>query len=234
MYALLGNDIEGEAPAQMPRENVRKTTLSKKEDVPPPLADPARARKNRKGPTGNEAALKAKNNNRDVLAPSSTPAKSQKKPFDRRSRLGKTDSKKKIQQGWGGDRGDRELDDEAAAASDAVAELEAEQLTAPAAKSLQDYLAELKEAQADLRLNKVPKNVVEDKPDVGERLVKVQETFVEATGGKKPRQKTGKEKKFLDVNAVFADEAPRREGFKKAPKGKKPSKPAKRDNFPPL
>lgn len=45
-----------------------------------------------------------------------------RRPFDRHSGTGKTDSDKKVHQGWGGDDGNRELQDETTATVDAAAE----------------------------------------------------------------------------------------------------------------
>ena len=95
MYDLLGNDVEEDAAPSAPsREVVKKNTSSKKSDAAPASADPAKAKK-KKSPTGNEAALKNKNFNKDVAPPQSTATKHSKKPLDRHSRTGKTDSKKK-------------------------------------------------------------------------------------------------------------------------------------------
>lgn len=234
---MLGNDVEDEAaPAPaMPKEIVRATTSSKKADVPPASADPARAKKNKKPLTSNEAALKDKTANKTVPAPASTPSKHQKKPFDRHSRTGKTDSKKKIRQGWGSD-DKRELDDETAGAADAVAELAEDAAPAtPAAKSLQEYLAELQKAEADLAGNQIVRQANDGDEAFGEKLEKASnKEFVSGTSGKKVRQKAPKEKKFLDFNAVFADETPKFSG-KKGFQGKKPAKAAKaQDNFPSL
>lgn len=233
MYALLGNDVEDEdaAPAPIPKEIVKKNTSSKKTDVPPASADPARAKKNKKTATGNEAALKNKNGNKDVSAPSSTPSKHAKKSFDRHSRTGKTDSKKKIRQGWGGD-DKRELEDEANGAGDALAELnadaEAGAPATPATKSLQEYLAELQKAESDLEGRKPARKAnegAEDKWSASEKIQKETAAFVEGTHVKKIKQKAAKEKKFLNFDSVFADEAPR--PAKKAPfSGKKSGKPA--------
>lgn len=94
MYDLLGNDVEEDAAPSAPsREVVKKNTSSKKSDAAPASADPAKAKK-KKSPTGNEAALKNKNFNKDVAPPQSTATKHSKKPFDRHSRTGKTDSKR--------------------------------------------------------------------------------------------------------------------------------------------
>lgn len=220
----------------MPREIVRATTSSKKADVPPASADPAKAKKNKKPLTSNEAALKDKTNNKSAPAPASTPSKHQKKPFDRHSRTGKTDSKKKIRQGWGGD-DKRELDDEAAGAADAAAELAQENKAAtPAGKSLQEYLAELQKAEAELSGNKIVRQANDGQEEFGERIEKqTNQAFVSGASTKKVRQKAPKEKKFLDFNAVFADEAPKFNGNKKGGfKGKKPAAAATEDKFPSL
>ncbi|KAF5356212.1 hypothetical protein D9756_003797 [Leucocoprinus leucothites] len=50
------------------------------------------------------------------------PTRGGRRPFDRHSQTGKTDSDKKVHQGWGGDEGTTELKAEEAAVSDAAAE----------------------------------------------------------------------------------------------------------------
>jgi len=50
------------------------------------------------------------------------PPRGGRRPFDRHSQTGKTDSDKKLHQGWGGDEGNTELKAEEAAAIDAAAE----------------------------------------------------------------------------------------------------------------
>lgn len=248
---MLGNDVEDESagPAPVPKEIVKKTGSSKKLDVPPPKADPAKAKKNKKPLPANEAALKNKNSNRDVDAPASTPANRYKKPFDRHSRAPKTDSKKKVKQGWGSaDDSKQELDDETNATGDAVNELAADaadknQPAPPAAKSLQEYLAELQATEAQLAGKKTVR-AANDGDDSkwaeAEKLERKTEEFVPSTVGKKQKQKQAKDKKFLDFSAVFADEVPRlndRRGPKgaKGPKGKA-QKPAVdyEHNFPKL
>lgn len=252
---MLGNDVEDEdtAPAPLPREIVKSSTSSKKADVPPASADPAKARKNKKTVTGNDAALKNKNDNKNVSAPSATPTKHQKKPFDRHSRTGKTDSKKKVKQAWGDSKG--ELDDEASAAKDAGADLEAEasenSTAAAGAKSLKEYYEELAKANAQLGSRSVAANA-NSEPSTweGQIVRKEQSSFFEGTSVKNIKQKATKEKKTLDFQAVFADEArtpfnrdgaskPTRGGAKprggKAPAGKKASGPEVNDkNFPSL
>lgn len=238
LYALLGNDVEDDVPAPAPKEIVKKTTSSKKSDVPPPSADPAKAKKSSgKKTTGNDAAYKNKNNNKTVGAPSATPSKHEKKSFDRHSRSGKTDSKKKIRQGWGGD-DKKELEDETAAAADAVAELEADETVAPskATKSLQDYLAELQKAESQLegrRQARAANQGAEDKWTASEKIEKVSVALVESQHEKKIKQKATKAKKFLDFNAVFGDSpAPKPQAKKSFKKDGKPTVDDK--NFPSL
>lgn len=237
LYALLGNDVEDDVPAPAPKEIVKKTTSSKKADVPPPSADPAKAKKSSgKKVTGNDAAFKNKNNNKAAPAPSSTPSKHPKKSFDRHSRTGKTDSKKKVRQGWGGD-DKQELEDEAAGAADAVAELEVEGAApTPATKSLQEYLAELQKAEAQLEGRKPAREAnegSEDKWTSSEEIRKVSVPLVESQHEKKVKQKVTKVKKYLDFNAVFGDSpAPKPQGKKSFKKDGKPTVDDK--NFPSL
>lgn len=238
MYALLGNDVEDEevAPAPMPKEIVKKTTSSKKADVAPASADPAKAKKNKKPLTGNEAALKDKANNKSVAAPAAG-AKREKKSFDRHSRTGKTDSKKKISQGWGDDR--READDEAAGLADATAELAAEAKEEPAApvgKSLKEYLAEQQQLEASLPSKSAARKAnegSEDKWNSFDVIQKETQAYVEGVSSKKVRQRAPKEKKLLDFTSTFGEEAPKFNGAKKTgfkgrkADGKKPApKPA--------
>lgn len=236
MYALLGNDVEDDVPAPAPKEIVKKTTSSKKSDVPPPSADPAKAKKTAgKKTTGNDAAYKNKNDNKSVNAPSSTPSKHQKKPFDRHSRTGKTDSKKKVRQGWGGD-DKQELEDETAGAADAVLELEADSVApSPATKSLQEYLAELQKAEGQLEGRRQARQAnqgAEDKWTATEKIEKSSSSLVEAQP-KKVKQKATKAKKFLDFNAVFVDTpVSKPQGKKPFKKGGKPTVDDK--NFPSL
>lgn len=244
LYALLGNDVEDDsAPASLPKEIVKATTSSKKADVPPPSADPAKARKNKKAPTGNDAALKNKTDNKSTPGPAATPSKHSKKPFDRHSRSGKTDSKKQVKQAWGDDK--KELEDEARAEADAAAELAAEaeeNPSGPAAKSLQDYLAELQEKEAALggaRVVRKANEGAEAKWTAAEKIEKEQASYVAPSATKKSKQKAPKEKKFLDFSAVFADETPKFSDRKPGYKGKKSNAPnskvvKKEQNFPSL
>ena len=232
MYHLLGNDVEDDsAPSLPPKEIVKKNTSSKKTDTPPASADPAKAKKKTNKATGNEAALKNKLNNKSVNAPASTPSKSTKKPFDRHSRTNRTDTKKKLKQGWGDNDAKRELEAETEGLQDAVAELAEEdeaEPAKPAGKSLQEYFEELKLQQQEISSSKTLRKAnegAEQKWSSEEQIVKEQEVFVPSTSTKKAKSKAQKEKKFLEIDAVFADEQPKpafNKGGKKPFAGKKP------------
>lgn len=241
LYALLGNDVEDASVVEgFPKEVTKKTTSSKKADVPPASADPSKANKNKKKATGNEAAVRSKNQNRSKEGPGATPNKHQKKPFDKQSRRN-TDSKKKVKQGWG-ETAKAQADGETEGAKDAEAEVQAEVAPAapakPQGKSLADYFEELKVKQASLEGTATLRTANEggDKWADAEKIEKEQEEFISATHVKASKQKKNKEKKFLDFNAVFADSArPASKGGKKTQGGKKASKIEINDeNFPSL
>ncbi|AEY98667.1 FAGL151Wp [Eremothecium gossypii FDAG1] len=204
-FDLLGNDVEdATVVVSPPKELVKKTTSSKKADVPPPSADPSRAKNNRPKPTGNEAAFRDKqagrsqNKSKDAPAPGK-PAKDSRKTFDRHSRTGKTDSAKKIKQAWGDN--EKEQADEEAGAAVAEAELaadaaEEEQATA-AAVTLEAYLE-----QQNSDLNKAPVARKVEKFDDAELFVKKQEVFMEATKVKNVKTKHLKAKQFLEFDGT--------------------------------
>lgn len=229
MYALLGNDVEDDELPKYPiKEIVKKSTSTRKADVPPPSADPAKAKKKAKL-TGNEAAIKEKDNNRSVAGPSSTPSKHFKKNNGPHTKYERSDSAKKVRQGWGTG-ADREAEAEAEGAEDAEAELESEAAEAaePATpkKSLQDYFAELKLKQAELEGNKTIRQANqgnEDKWAATEKIEKEQETYVAPTAVKKNKSKAHKEKTFLEFNAVFADQQPARAPRTEEKRGPRPT-----------
>lgn len=209
-FDLLGNDVED--PNQVvvpPKEIVKSTTSSKKQDVPPPSANPARANKNRSKPSGNEGAIRNKDNgrrnNRAKNVSDSADAKrdNSRKQSDRHSRTGKSDTGKKVRQGWGDDK--KELDAEQAAKADAEAEIEAdaEEVTdAVKQVSLADYL---KSADNASTLNKVVEAKPVEQIEGTELFVKEQEEFVPATKVKTLKSKQLKTKKFLDFDVSFQD-----------------------------
>ncbi|AET39277.1 Stm1p Ecym_4210 [Eremothecium cymbalariae DBVPG len=202
-FDLLGNDVEDATVvvAAPPKEIVKKSTSSKKADVPPPSADPSRAKNNKPKPTGSEAAFRnkqtgrAQNKAKDAPA-ASKPPRDPKKATDRHSRTGKTDSAKKIKQAWGDN--DKELEDEEAAAAQAEAELAADaaEEEEASAVSLEAYLNE----QHSSELNKTPVVKSVEKFSDAELLVKKEEVLIEATKVKSVKSKQLKAKQFLEFD----------------------------------
>lgn len=218
-FDLLGNDIEDpNAPAPLPpRELVKKNTSSKKADVPPPSADPSRARKPRAKPTGSEGAIRDRSNgrqkNRSREAPASAGEKKSdpRKKSDRHSRTGKRDTDKKVNQGWGNNKD--ELSTEAAAEADAAEELaeDAEEKVAESNKmTLEAYL----KSQQGVTLAKTSEAKATNTLENAELFVKNEEVYVPATKVKTVKSKQQKAKQFLDFSATFTDSQPRerREG----------------------
>lgn len=210
-FDLLGNDVEDTTVVvSPPKEIVKKNTSSKKSDVPPPSADPSKARNNRPKPTGNEAAIRDKAagrpQNRNKDAPATTkPKRENRRSTDRQNRTGKTDTSKKVKQGWGDD--EKELDQEQAAIADANAELaeDAEEQPADNKKSLKEYLEELK-ANSSLDAPAAKKEVEFD----GTQLeAKEADVFAPATKVKKVKSKQLKTKQFLDFDVTFSDSLPK-------------------------
>ncbi|CCK68162.1 Stm1p KNAG_0A04940 [Huiozyma naganishii CBS 8797] len=209
-FDLLGNDIEDPSAAVVvpPKEITKKNTSSKKADVPPPSANPARANKNRKGPTGNEGALKDKTagrqNNRSQDVPSSGAARrdNSRKQTDRHSRTGKADTGKRVRQGWGDDK--KELASEQAAEADAEAEIEAdseEKKSAIKNISLEDYLKTQDASALDKHVEAKKVEPLEN----AKLFVKEEEVFVAPTKVKTTKSKQLKTKQFLDFDVSFKD-----------------------------
>ncbi|KAG0676570.1 hypothetical protein C6P43_004122 [Kluyveromyces marxianus] len=208
-FDLLGNDVEEPTVVSPPKEIVKKNTSSKKADVPPPSADPSKARHNKPKAVGNEAAIKDKNagrsNNRNKDAPASTkPKRENRRATDRQNRSGKVDTSKKVKQGWGDD--EKELEQEQAAIADAAAELaeDAEEQPADNKKSLKEYLEEMKANSLD---TPAPKKEVEFEGTPLE--AKEKEVFAPATKVKKVKSKQLKTKQFLDFDVTFSDSLPK-------------------------
>lgn len=213
-FDLLGNDVEdADVVISPPKEIVKKNTSSKKADVPPPSANPARANKNRPRPTGNDAALKDKsagrqnNRSKDVPESSKTKKTNVRKSTDRHSRTGKVDTQKKVNQGWGDDK--KELSAEAEGELDAQAEAEADNEAEAAAgiakMSLQDYLQE----KSAGTLNKTPGVKKVEALNDAELFKKETEVLAEATKIKNVKSKPQKTKEFLDFDATFVESNPR-------------------------
>ncbi|CDO94023.1 unnamed protein product [Kluyveromyces dobzhanskii CBS 2104] len=231
-FDLLGNDVEDTTVVvSPPKELVKKSTSSKKADVPPPSADPSKARNNRPKATGNEAVIKDKSagrtQNRNKDAPASTkPKRDNRKTTDRQNRTGKTDSSKKVKQGWGDD--EKELEQEQAAIADVNAELAVEseeQQPADNKKSLKEYLEELK-ANSALDAPAAKKEVKFD----GEQLeAKEKDVFAPATKVKKVKSKQLKTKQFLDFDVTFSDSLPKPRADRNT-RGKRDSRDSRKPN----
>ncbi|SMN21067.1 similar to Saccharomyces cerevisiae YLR150W STM1 Protein required for optimal translation under nutrient stress [Maudiozyma saulgeensis] len=213
-FDLLGNDIEDPNATVVPplKELVRKTTSSKKADVPPPSADPSRARKPRAKPTGNDGAIKdksagrQKNRTRDVSGSASERRPNTRRATDRHSRSGKTDTQKKINQGWGNNKD--ELETEAAAEADADAEL-AEDAEEKAVDSNKMTLEAYLQSQQSASLNKSVEAKATNKLENAELFFKEEEVYVPATKVKTVKSKQQKAKNFLDFDATFSDAVPK-------------------------
>lgn len=208
-FDLLGNDIED--PNQeviVPRELVKKSTSSKKADVPPPSANPARSKGPRAKPAGNDGALKDKNagrqNNRSRNVSSNATAKrdNTRKQTDRHSRTGRTDSDKKLRQTWGDD--NKELDDETAASADVAAEIQEEE-EETANTSNQMTLDQYLQGQESTEDSSAEVTRKVDAIEGAELFVKPEEEYVPATKVKTIKSKQLKTKQFLDFDASFND-----------------------------
>ncbi|AMD19011.1 HBR110Wp [Eremothecium sinecaudum] len=209
-FDLLGNDVEDSTVTTAPpKEIIKKTTSSKKADVPPPSADPSKAKNNRPKPSGNDAAFKDKqagrSQNKNKDAPVAGKGR-ENKPYDRHSRTGKTDSAKKIKQAWGDN--EKQLADEEAGAAIAEAELAAEDVEEqqPAAISLEAYLNE--QNAEKLNSTVIPQKV--EKLEDAELFVKKEQVFVEPAKVKTHKPKQVKTKQYLEFDGTETFPAPNR------------------------
>lgn len=219
-FDLLGNDVEdANVVVPVPRELVKKNTSSKKADVPPPSANPARANPNRPRPSGNEGAIRDKtagrdkNRHKDVPVSAAEKKTNTRKATDRHSRTGKVDTKKRVNQGWGSNKDEGNV--EQAAEVDAAEQLEADNeesedsgVPAVPLMSLQDYL------------NQVAKPESSDASDIAaveqlklaENFVKKEEEVVAPSKVKNLKSKQLKAKEYLNFDATFSDALPQRQG----------------------
>ena len=213
-FDLLGNDIEDPNATVVPplKELVRKTTSSKKTDTPPASADPSRARKPRAKPTGNDGAIKdrsagrQKNRSRDVSSSASERRPNTRRATDRHSRSGKTDTQKKINQGWGNNKD--ELASETAAEADAAAEI-AEDAEEKAEDSNKMTLEAYMQSQQGVAPKKTVEAKATNKLENAELFFKEEEVYVPATKVKTVKSKQQKAKNFLDFDATFSDSLPK-------------------------
>ncbi|OJD36270.1 telomere and ribosome associated protein [Diplodia corticola] len=138
---------------------------------------------------------------------------------DRHSRSGVSDHPKQVQQGWGGEDGNKELADEQA--GEAIAKQEEDAAVGDAAegdaadaaaeeekvKSYDDYLAEIMEKKAALGGNvdvRKPNEGAAKKFPEGKPIEHVEEeVFFVGDGGKKGRERSKKEKNQLDLGDIY-------------------------------
>lgn len=212
-FDLLGNDVEDASvvsPPPMPREIVKQSTSTRKSDVPPAKANPAKAKNNRPKATGNEKAYKDRSAGRQQNArkevsgnaTGSRRSKDERKKTDRHSKTGKTDSKKKLDQTWGAD--STELNDEEAAEADAK-----EELIEDATEKKMSLEAYLSSVAAGSDLNTLTKTAPADNVAGAAIAAKEQEVFAKPTKVKTLKSKQLKTKEVLEFDATFADSNPR-------------------------
>lgn len=161
------------------------------------------------------------------------PGRGGRRPFDRHSQTGKTDSEKKVHQGWGGDEGKTELNAEEAAASDAAAEAVPESAVEgaePAATegqpearprrerepeeedntlTLDQYLAQQKEKDAILPKLEGSRQANDGADDVWKDAVALsknedEESYFIGKGKSAPKARTKKEEKvYIEIDGRF-------------------------------
>ncbi|EOD49177.1 Hyaluronan/mRNA-binding protein [Neofusicoccum parvum] len=137
---------------------------------------------------------------------------------DRHGRTGVSDTPKQVQQGWGGEDGNKELADEIAgdaiakqeedAAADEAAQAEAEAAAEEEkVKSYDDYLAEILEKKAALGGNveiRKPNEGASKKFPEGKAIERAEEeAYFAGDGGKKARDRGKKEKAQLDLGDIY-------------------------------
>lgn len=136
---------------------------------------------------------------------------------DRHSRTGVSDHPKQVQQGWGGEDGNKELADEQA--GEAIAKQEedaaavegdgeaAEPTEEEKVKSYDDYLAEILEKKAALGANveiRKPNEGANKKFPEGKPIEREEETaYFVGEGGKKGRERSKKEKAALELGDIY-------------------------------
>ncbi|EYE94609.1 putative telomere and ribosome associated protein Stm1 [Aspergillus ruber CBS 135680] len=255
VYELLGNDPEldpNRAPEPPTKALDKPTPRVGKRDAPkeaPAQQQQPRENTGRRGQRfqGNEAAYRDRNAGRrnNVDRPVDEGNNPERRGFnargdrggrsrnDRQNRSGVTDSRKQINQGWGGETGDKELDDEKAGQK--IAQTDENEPQTPAgeepeeaadkAKSFADYLAE-KAAAGDLSAKPVRAANEGTKPDgkwAQAKEFKRGEEEEEYIKGKDDNRSKGpkqrKEKNYLDVDLRFV-EAPRSSGERGGPRGR--------------
>ncbi|KAL4897009.1 Stm1-domain-containing protein [Aspergillus ambiguus] len=242
LYELLGNDPEldpNREPAPPTRAVDRPQARVGKRDAPKEAPSQPRSDNNRRGGrfTGNEAAFRDRNagrsNNREKPTDDGTQPPRRREGGgrrDRQSRTGQTDSKKQVSQGWGGQSGEKEWDDERA--GEKIAQGDENEPQTPAGeeepaektKSYADYLAE-RAAAGDLSAKPVRAANEGSKGDKKWAAAKElkrdddEEEYIKPTGEKAQRQKQRKEKNFLEVDMRFVEPPRSGGGPRDGPRG---------------
>ncbi|KAE8135757.1 Stm1-domain-containing protein [Aspergillus pseudotamarii] len=229
LYELLGNDpeLDPSKPPAPPTKAIDKPAprVGKRDAPKEAPSQPRAGQSSRRGNfSGNEAAFRDRNAGRNQNREKPTDereggARRGGRPRnDRQSRTGQTDTGKKVNQGWGGQSGEKELDDERAGEKIAQADENEPQTPAeeaePAdkAKSYNDYLVE-KAAAGDFSAKAVRAANEGSKADskwanAKEFKREEDDDYIKGSSDKAKREKARKEKNILEVDMRFV-EAPR-------------------------
>ncbi|KAJ5609159.1 hypothetical protein N7528_009726 [Penicillium herquei] len=247
LYELLGNDPEldpSRPPAPPARAVDRPAPRVGKRDAPKEApaaaAAPRSENNNRRGGrvnNGNDAAFRdrnaGRNNNRSKPTEEgeqpSRPRGNRGPRGDRQSRTGQTDTRKQVQQGWGGESGEKNLDDERVGENIAKEDEKEPQTPvedaeeADKSKSYTDYLAEkaARDSLAAKPVRAANEGTKEDKKWASATALKrgeEQESYMAPTSEKTRSQKQRKEKNVLDVDMRFVEQ-PRTGGPSSGPRG---------------
>ena len=132
------------------------------------------------------------------------------------SYLFSSDTRKQVQQGWGGESGEKTWDDERvgetiAKADEAEPQTPAEEVEeADKSKSYSDYLAEkaAKDSLAAKPVRAANEGTKEDKKWATAKELKHEEaeTYIQGSSEKTKREKQRKEKNYLDVDMRFVEQ----------------------------
>ncbi|KAK4650052.1 hypothetical protein QC762_702800 [Podospora pseudocomata] len=221
LFAILGNDEE--PPIPPPVKTVEKTsthTAKRNTDGVAPSKGPAPAGGNRRNAaTGNEAAFRDRNAGRDSNRGKPTDEvrggrrggfRGKRPEGDRHPHKAAPHggSAKTAEQAWGGEDGEKALNDEKAGEADATVEKKEDEAAAPAeeqepepvVKTLEDYYKEKPKFEA-LK----PREVKAEKPEGMVVAKKTDEDYVTASGGKKERTRERKQKQFVEIENRYVE-----------------------------
>ncbi|ODQ63733.1 hypothetical protein NADFUDRAFT_10349, partial [Nadsonia fulvescens var. elongata DSM 6958] len=202
-------------------EFVTAPAPAKEVAAPAPVAKKTQNKKTA-GPNGNDAAFKNKNVGRAANKAKDAAPLSGDKPRrrgppsknprpDRHSQTGKTDTIKKVHQGWGDD--SKKLDDEVAGeeiaksdeqndeSTEAAAATEATEPEVPT-KTIDQYFAELSTKSSEINARTAEERKIEAAADAA-IVKKEQEDFFGALKVKSQKSRSRKEKVILDIEQNF-------------------------------